>query len=97
MGRDQFIQALSAEGIGTSVHFIPLHLQPFWRDRYDLRPEQFPEATRVYENTVSLPIYTRMTEADQSRVIQAVRSLLLTNNARKTHSQEPADVVQACH
>jgi dTDP-4-amino-4,6-dideoxygalactose transaminase len=97
IGRDQFIQALSSEGIGTSVHFIPLHIQPFWRDRYRLTPEQFPEATRVYENTVSLPIYTRMTEADQSRVIRAVRNLLSTKKERKTHSEEPADVVQACH
>lgn len=79
MERDEFIQALSAEGIGTSVHFIPLHMQPFWRDRYGLTPAQFPQATRVYERTVSLPLYTRMTDADQTRVILAVRTLLSTD------------------
>ncbi len=95
--RDEFIQALSAEGIGTSVHFIPLHFQPFWRDRYRLSPEQFPQATRVYESTVSLPLYTRMTDGDQSRVIRTVRSLLSTGHEKKTYTQEPEDVVQACH
>lgn len=95
IGRDEFIQALSAKGIGTSVHFIPLHIQPFWRDRYGLTPEQFPQTTRAYENTISLPLYTRMTDADQSRVIRAVRGLLSPEDNRKTYSQEPADVIQA--
>jgi dTDP-4-amino-4,6-dideoxygalactose transaminase len=79
IGRDEFIQALSAGGIGTSVHFIPLHVQPFWRDRYGLTTAQFPESSRAYENAVSLPLYTRMTEADQTRVIRAVRTLLSTD------------------
>lgn len=74
--RDEFIQEMAAAGIGTSVHFIPLHLQPYWRDTYDLHPEQFPNATRAFGQIVSLPLYTRMTDEDQDRAISAIRSIL---------------------
>jgi dTDP-4-amino-4,6-dideoxygalactose transaminase len=74
--RDEFIQRMSDAGIGTSVHFIPLHLQPYWKDTYGLCAEDFPRATRAFRAAVSLPIYTRMTEDDQQRVIEAVRSIL---------------------
>ncbi|MCZ2439536.1 MAG: DegT/DnrJ/EryC1/StrS family aminotransferase, partial [Burkholderiales bacterium] len=63
-------------GIGCSVHYIPLHLHPYWRARYALRPEQFPHSQRAYEGLVSLPIYTRMSDADVERVLEAVRALL---------------------
>jgi len=58
------------------VHYIPLHLHPYWRERYALRPEQFAQAQRAYERILSLPLYTRMTDADVQRVIDAVRALL---------------------
>lgn len=74
--RDDFIKEMAAAGIGTSVHFIPLHLHPYWRDTCNLRPENFLNATRAYERVVSLPLYTRMTEADQDRVIRTARSIL---------------------
>jgi len=77
VGRDAFIGRLFAAGIGCSVHYIPLHLQPYWRDRYGLRPEQFPVSQRVYERCVSLPIYSRMNEADVDRVIASVRAALV--------------------
>ncbi|MEN6532052.1 MAG: DegT/DnrJ/EryC1/StrS family aminotransferase, partial [Bryobacteraceae bacterium] len=76
ISRDDFINEMSKAGIGTSVHFIPLHLHPYWRDRYKLRPTDFPVATRAYEHVVSLPLYTRMTDADQDRVIRTVRRIL---------------------
>lgn len=94
--RNEFIQALSAEGIGTSVHFIPLHVQPFWRERYQLTEEQFPTATRVYESTVSLPLYTRMTASDQNRVIKAVQKLLQPA-ARNESAGETKNELQARH
>lgn len=72
--RASFIQAMADRGVGCSVHYIPLHLQPYWRDTYQLRPEEFPSAQAFYEGAVSLPIYTRMTDADQSRVIEAVKA-----------------------
>jgi dTDP-4-amino-4,6-dideoxygalactose transaminase len=59
------------------VHYIPLHLQPYWRDRYGLRAEQFPHSQHAYERMVSLPMYSRMTEADVQRVAAAAREALL--------------------
>jgi dTDP-4-amino-4,6-dideoxygalactose transaminase len=76
VGRDPFVEALRARGIGTSVHYVPLHLHPYWRDTYGLTAEQFPVSTDAYRRMVSLPIYSRMTDADVSRVIDAVRELL---------------------
>jgi len=74
--RDTLIERLFAAGIGCSVHYIPLHLQPYWRDRYGLRPEQFPHSQHAYERMLSLPLYTRMTDADVQRVASAVRRAL---------------------
>ncbi len=71
--RDQLIEQLFADGIGVSVHYIPLHLHPYWRDRYGLKPEQFPHSQLAYERMVSLPLYTRMTDADVDRVVASVR------------------------
>jgi len=76
IARDVFIERLFALGIGVSVHYIPLHLQPYWRDRYQLTPQQFPHSQRAFERMVSLPLYTRMTDADVARVCDAVRSVL---------------------
>jgi dTDP-4-amino-4,6-dideoxygalactose transaminase len=75
--RDAFIEGLYAHGIGSSVHYVPLHLQPYWRDRYQLRPEQFPQSQRAYERLVSLPIYSGMTDGDVERVAGIVRTLVL--------------------
>lgn len=76
IGRDRFIELMSEAGIGTSVHFIPLHIQPYWRDRYCLQPEDFSVAYDVYRRAVSLPIYPKMTDGDVERVIDAVRRIL---------------------
>ena len=70
--RDGVIERLFERGIGCSVHYIPLHLQPYWRERYRLTPQMFPHSQRVYERQLSLPIYTRMADADVERVIRAV-------------------------
>jgi dTDP-4-amino-4,6-dideoxygalactose transaminase len=76
IARDAFIERLYALGIGCSVHYIPLHLQPYWRDRYALRAADFPASQQAYEQMLSLPVYSRMTDADAQRVIDAVRGLL---------------------
>ncbi len=67
---------MSEAGIGTSVHFIPLHIQPYWRDRYGFSVDDFPVAYDVYRRAVSLPIYPKMTDIDVERVIEIVRSIL---------------------
>ena len=74
--RDRFIELMAEKGIGCSVHFIPLHLHPYWRDRYSLKPEDYPHALHTYERAVSLPLYTKMTDDDQEQVVQAVRDIL---------------------
>jgi dTDP-4-amino-4,6-dideoxygalactose transaminase len=74
--RAAFIDALSARGIGTSVHYIPLHRHPYWRDTYGLSPAQFPKAETYYAGAASLPIYSRMSDEDVERVIDAVTDLI---------------------
>jgi dTDP-4-amino-4,6-dideoxygalactose transaminase len=76
ISREVFIERLFASGIGCSVHYIPLHLQPYWRDRYELRAAQFPHSQHAYERLVSLPMYSRMTAADVQRVADAARLAL---------------------
>jgi dTDP-4-amino-4,6-dideoxygalactose transaminase len=70
--RAQFIQELKERNIGTSVHFIPLHLHPYYRETYGYRPEDFPVAFQEYLREVSLPIYSRMGDEDVRAVIDAV-------------------------
>jgi dTDP-4-amino-4,6-dideoxygalactose transaminase len=77
--RSQFIEALREEGIGTSVHFIPLHLHPYYRNKFGYKPADFPNASSAFERIVSLPIYPRMTESDVESVIGAVRKVVKQN------------------
>jgi dTDP-4-amino-4,6-dideoxygalactose transaminase len=74
--RDRFIEKLFEAGIGCSVHYIPLHLHPYWRDRYALDAAAFPHSQRAYERMLSLPIYTRMSDGDVERLVAAVRAAL---------------------
>lgn len=76
VSRDAFIEAMFARGIGCSVHYVPLHQHPYWKDRYGLTAEMFPHSQKAYERTVSIPLYTAMTDADVERVIAAVRASL---------------------
>jgi len=76
MGRDELIARLAERGIGTSVHFIPLHRQPIWRDSCRLSPEQFPVAETAYQSMLTLPLYTKMSDADQQRIIDNLWELL---------------------
>ncbi|WP_027135627.1 DegT/DnrJ/EryC1/StrS family aminotransferase [Geminicoccus roseus] len=74
--RDELILALREAGIGTSVHYVPLHFHPYWRERYGLRPGDFPASTDAYRCMISLPIYSKMADADVERVIGSMRALL---------------------
>jgi dTDP-4-amino-4,6-dideoxygalactose transaminase len=76
IGRDALIEALFARGIGCSVHYIPLHRHPYWRERYGLREADFPRSDAAYQRLISLPIYTRMQPADVQRVIDALHEAL---------------------
>jgi perosamine synthetase len=74
--RAAVIEALKALGIGTSVHFIPLHLHPYYRDRWGYRPEDLPVAAREFERVISLPIWPGMTDADVDRVVAGLVAVL---------------------
>ncbi len=72
IGRGEFIEELKRRNIGTSVHFIPIHLHPYYRDKYGFRPEEFPVAMDAYERMISLPLNVRLSDADVEDVIEAV-------------------------
>jgi dTDP-4-amino-4,6-dideoxygalactose transaminase len=73
--RDEFILALKAENIGIGVHFISMHLQPYYRDQRGMKPEDLPVAAAVSQQLLSLPLYPKMTNADVHDVIRAVQKL----------------------
>jgi dTDP-4-amino-4,6-dideoxygalactose transaminase len=76
VSRNQFIEELKARNIGTSVHFIPIHLHPYYRDKYGYKPEDFPVAYREYQRIISLPLYPRMSDRDVEDVIEAVADVV---------------------
>ena len=74
--RDQILQALHIEGIGTGIHYRALHLHPFYRERFGYREEDFPSAARAGERTLSLPFSTLLSDRDVEDVVTAVRRVL---------------------
>ena len=77
--RAQFLIELKNRNIGSSVHFIPLHIHPYYRETYGYKPEDFPVAYREYSREISLPIYSKMSDQDISDVISAVVNIVNTN------------------
>ena len=76
IGRNDFITLMKKNNIGTSVHFIPLHLHPYYRNTFQYRSEDFPVASAVFERIISLPIYPKMTKDDVYHVIEVVTNLI---------------------
>lgn len=76
ISRDDFITKMAECGVGCSVHFIPLHLQPYWKEEFDLTEDMFPVAQNLFEREVSIPLYTKMTEADQEKVVAVIKRVL---------------------
>ena len=74
--RGKFIEALKEENIGTSVHFIPLHLHPYYRDTYGYEVGDFPVAEGVFKRIISLPLYPKMSRQDANDVVDAVRRVI---------------------
>lgn len=75
--RDRVIEELKLRGIGASVHFIPLHLHPYYRDRWGYRRGDFPVAENYFDRCLSLPLYPAMTDDDQARVIAALTEIAM--------------------
>lgn len=79
--RNEFITKLRAAGVGCSVHWRPLHLHPYYRDRFGWTGEQFPVASTLWERLVSLPLFPGMQLAEQAHVVRVVRDLCVQNRA----------------
>lgn len=77
--RDKFMQELHSRGIGTGVHFIPVHLHKYYRERFGYKAGDYPNAEYIGNRTVSLPISAKLTKSDINRVIKAVREVILKN------------------
>ena len=79
--RSAFIDELGRYNIGTSVHFIPVHTHPYYRDRYDYKPADFPVAWNEFQRLISLPLNPRMKPDDARDVVDAVREIAQINAA----------------
>ncbi|MCL1993982.1 MAG: DegT/DnrJ/EryC1/StrS family aminotransferase [Spirochaetes bacterium] len=75
ISRDDFIDKLKEKGIASSVHYIPLHVMPFYKNRYNLNEDDFPQTMAAYKSEISLPIWPGMTEGQVSRVVEGVKSI----------------------
>jgi dTDP-4-amino-4,6-dideoxygalactose transaminase len=72
--REALIDYLSREGVGTSVHYVPLHRQPYWRDSLKTRPSDFPVTEAAYAGMLSIPLFTAMSDDDQAHIIDRLIS-----------------------
>ena len=77
--RAQVITELKQAGIGTSVHWMPLHMHPYYRESYDYKPSDFPVSAKLFQEIISLPIYPSMTEAEITRVCDVLKDIVGRN------------------
>jgi dTDP-4-amino-4,6-dideoxygalactose transaminase len=77
--RAQCLAELKQRGIGTSVHWLPLHMHPYYRETYGYRPEDLPQAAALYPELISLPIYPDLGEAGVEQVCEALKSIIAQN------------------
>ncbi len=89
INRDEFVEALKERNIGVSVHFIPLHVHPYYAQTYRYKASDFPVAYQQYQRVISLPIYSGMTDQDVQDVIRVVTEIAETNRAGKVF---PVDI-----
>jgi len=80
VSRNRLIELLAEKGIGTSVHYKPLHRMTYYRERHGLRREDFPNAERIWRGCVSLPIYPSLSDDDLAYVCDTIRGILLGRN-----------------
>jgi dTDP-4-amino-4,6-dideoxygalactose transaminase len=75
--RNEFIKQMTANGIGTSVHYKPLHRMSYYRETYNLDPEKFPNAEKIWNGRVSLPIYPELTNEELEYICRTIRKILI--------------------
>jgi dTDP-4-amino-4,6-dideoxygalactose transaminase len=85
ISRNQFIEELRMRNIASSVHFIPIHLHPYYRKQYGYNAEAFPVAYREYQRIVSLPLWPAMEDQDVEDVIEAVLEIAAKHGKRTTY------------
>jgi dTDP-4-amino-4,6-dideoxygalactose transaminase len=74
--RNDFIQRMADKGIGTSVHYKPLHRMEYYRETYGLKPDDFPNTERIWNGTVSLPIYPDLNEQELEYICKSIKDIL---------------------
>ena len=74
--RDGFLDAIQSAGIGVALHYVALHLQPYYVKNFNTKPQDFPIASNYSERVISLPLYPKMSSADVERVIGTVKDLI---------------------
>jgi dTDP-4-amino-4,6-dideoxygalactose transaminase len=75
LNRDEFMERLYERNIGTGVHFVGVHLHPYYRDRFGFQPEDLPNATWISERTVSLPLSPKLSDADVEHIVETIIGL----------------------
>ncbi len=93
--RAQLIEELKRRGIGTSVHWMPLHMHPYYREKFGQRPEDLPVAARLYDEIITLPLYPGMTEQDISFVCDCLKETVAKHcrKSARTHPQPASEVI----
>ena len=76
VGRSEIFRALRAAGLGVNVHYIPVHLHSYYREKFDYRGGEYPVAESVYQQLISLPMFHAMTDQDLCEVINTVREVV---------------------
>ncbi len=79
IGRNALIDELKGRGVGASVHFIPLHMHPYYRETFGYRPEDLPVALDLFQRSISLPFFSAMSDGQVDRVIETVLSVVREN------------------
>jgi perosamine synthetase len=95
--RNGFIEELRSRGIGVSVHFIPLHEHPYYRETFGYRPESLPVAHDAYLRSVSLPMYSGMTDDQVERVIETVLAVVAAHRRRAPSTSHRTTIPHALH
>jgi dTDP-4-amino-4,6-dideoxygalactose transaminase len=73
--REEIVSDLKEAGIGTQVHYIPVHLQPYYSERFGFKPGDYPRAEAYYQQCLSIPLFPRMSDDEVDRVIRSIKGL----------------------
>jgi perosamine synthetase len=73
ISRNEFIEKMNQNGIGLAVHYKPIHALSYYRENYDLKPNQFPRANSLFNSVITLPLYPRLTDSDVDYIINSIQ------------------------